>query len=158
MTTGNEWEICTIVHSILTAFLEPTSTSLLFPSPQLTLPEGTQPRWGHTLTSCMKGESRVHMTTFGGCPLYDLQVSDDALPKLADTTVLEFGEQRLYHCNILGFCAHWHGFTVDHLNSSPIGIHLSPIDCLIVCPASCLLVYVVQLLKCNLHCCNVYWL
>ena len=37
-------------------------------------------------------------------------------------------------------------------------IHLSPIDCLIVCPASCLLVCVAQLLTCNLHCYNVYWL
>ena len=70
--------------------------SVVFPqSPQLNLPEGTQPRCGHTITPCRMGESRVHVTTFGGCPLYDLEVSDDALPKLADTTVLEFGELRV---------------------------------------------------------------
>ena len=56
------------------------------PSPQLTLPEGTQPRWGHTLISCRMGESRVHATTFGGSTNWDLNT------KLADTMVLEFGE------------------------------------------------------------------
>ena len=35
---------------------------------------------------------------------------------------------------------------------------MSPIDCLVVCPASRLLVCVAQLLTCNLHCYNVYWL
>jgi len=39
-----------------------------------------------------------------------------------------------------------------------IDIHLSPTDCLIVCPVSRLLVCVAQLLTCNLHCYNVYWL
>ena len=36
-------------------------------------------------------------------------------------------------------------------------VHLCPIDCVTVCPASCLLVFVAQLLTCNLHCYNVYW-
>ena len=63
------------------------------PSLQLTLPEGTQPRWGHTVTSFRLDEETVHTTTFGGCPEYDDNKSDDDLPKLADTTVMEFGEQ-----------------------------------------------------------------
>ena len=63
------------------------------PSPQLTLPEDTQPRQGHTLTSCRMGESRIHATTFGGSPSYDLKGTWVTDPKLAETTVLEFGEQ-----------------------------------------------------------------
>ena len=63
---------------------------MLLPSLQLTLPEGTQPRWGHTITSFRLDEDRVHATTFGGCPEYDSNRSDG--PKLADTTVMEFGE------------------------------------------------------------------
>ena len=91
-------EHCTIVHSIYSLFflnLHPPVSCL--PSPQLTLPEGTQPRWGHTLTSCMIRESRVHTTTFGGCPHYDLITPVDDLPKLADTAVMEFGEQSTDH-------------------------------------------------------------
>ena len=61
------------------------------PSLQLTLPEDTQPRWGHTVTSFRLDEETVHTTTFGGCPEYDNKSEDD-LPKLADTTVMEFGE------------------------------------------------------------------
>ena len=63
------------------------------PSPQLTLPEGTQPRFGHTVTSFRLGEDRVCATTFGGCPEYNPIRSYDDHPKLADTTVMEFGEQ-----------------------------------------------------------------
>jgi len=43
------------------------------------------------------GDSRVHATTFGGCPDHDSDRSDDDDPKLADTTVLEFGEQSTHH-------------------------------------------------------------
>ena len=76
------------------------------PSPQLTLPEGTQPRYGHTLTSCRIGESKVHATTFGGCPVrYDLITPDDKLSKLANTMVLEFGEQSTHYLyNVLVVC------------------------------------------------------
>ena len=64
------------------------------PSLQLTLPEGTQPRWGHTVTSFPISEDKVHATTFGGCPAnISPSWSDDDYPKLADTTVMEFGEQ-----------------------------------------------------------------
>ena len=63
------------------------------PSLQLTLPEGTQPRWAHTVTSFRLDEDRVHATTFGGCPSeFDLNGSFDDHPKLADTIVMEFGE------------------------------------------------------------------
>ena len=62
------------------------------PSLQLTLPEGTQPRWGHTVTSFRLDEETVHTTTFGGCPEWDSNRSYDDDPKLADTTVMEFGE------------------------------------------------------------------
>ena len=62
------------------------------PSLQLTLPEGTQPRWGHTVTSYQVDDNNIHATTFGGCPDYNPSRSDDDDPKLADTTVMEFGE------------------------------------------------------------------
>ena len=62
------------------------------PSLQLTLPEGTQPRYGHTVTSFRLDEDRVHATTFGGSRECDLKKSIDEEPKLADTTVMEFGE------------------------------------------------------------------
>ena len=62
------------------------------PSLQLTLPEGTLPRWGHTVTSYQVDQRRIHTTTFGGCPDFDPSRSVDDLPKLADTTVMEFGE------------------------------------------------------------------
>ena len=61
------------------------------PSLQLPLPEGTQPRWGHTVTS-YQDQRRIHATTFGGCPEWDLNRSIDDDPKLTDTTVMEFGE------------------------------------------------------------------
>ena len=62
------------------------------PSLQLTLPEGTLPRWGHTVTSYQVDQRRIHATTFGGCPDFNPSRSDDDHLKLADTTVMEFGE------------------------------------------------------------------
>ena len=68
------------------------------PFPKLTLPDGTQPRWGHTLTAFRMDETRINATTFGGCPSSgDLHRSYDDDPKLSDTTVLEFGEKNAYH-------------------------------------------------------------
>ena len=94
---------------------------------QLTLPEGTQPRYGHTLTSCRMGESRVHMTTFGGCPPHDPNTSVEDDPKLADTMVLEFGQQSKHNLhNILG-CVFsnnkaidliWHALVSNWLSNS----------------------------------------
>ena len=62
------------------------------PSLQLTLPEGSQPRYGHTVTSYQVDERTIHTTTFGGCPDFNPSRSDDDDPKLADTTVMEFGK------------------------------------------------------------------
>jgi len=62
------------------------------PSLQLTLPEGTQPRWGHTVTSYQVDKRSIHVTTFGGSPEWDFKKSYDDDPKLDDTTVMEFGE------------------------------------------------------------------
>ena len=127
---------CTIVCSLCILNLHPPVSCL--PSPQLTLPEDTQPRNGHTLTACKMEESRVHATTFGGCPSYDPKATDDSLPKLADTTVLEFGEQNTYHTTVAcPFTLLYCGF-----NRALIDIHLHPIHFLIVCPASRLLVCV----------------
>ena len=71
------------------------------PSLQLTLPEGTWPRFGHTLTACRMCLGRIHVTEFGGSPKfeYHLGKSDDAHLKLAETTVMEFGEYNT-HCTI----------------------------------------------------------
>jgi len=45
---------------------------------------------------------------FGGCPSYDHSTSYDDDPKLADTTVMEFGEQSTHHLyNVLG-CVFMH--------------------------------------------------
>ena len=80
-------------YGMLTTFsmnLHPSVSCL--PSLQLPLPEGTLPRFGHTVTSFRLDEETVHTTTFGGCPENDYNKSDDNLPKLADTTVMEFGK------------------------------------------------------------------
>ena len=61
-------------------------------TPQLTLPEGAKPRVWHTVTAFSLGPGWTQVTMFGGCPKNDLRKSEDALPKLAETTVLEFGE------------------------------------------------------------------
>ena len=91
---------CTIVCSLCILNQHPPVSCL--PSPQLTLPEGTQPRWGHTLTAFEMDQGRIHATTFGGCSRYVYGEPDDDRPKLADTTVLEFGEQNTYHTTL-----HW---------------------------------------------------
>ena len=62
------------------------------PSPQLTLPEGAQPRMWHTVTAFSLGPGQTQVTMFGGCPKWEGGKSADALPKLVETTVLEFGE------------------------------------------------------------------
>ena len=67
-------------------------SNLFLPSLQLTLPEGAQPRMLHTVTAFSLGPGRTQVTMFGGCPKWEMGKSLDALPKLAETTVLEFGE------------------------------------------------------------------
>ena len=59
------------------------------PSPQLTVPEGAQPRVWHTVTAFNLGPGRTQVTMFGGRPKWEGGNSD---AKLAETTVLEFGE------------------------------------------------------------------
>ena len=78
-------------YGMLTTFsmnLHPSVSCL--PSLQLTLPEGTQARFGHTLTACRMCPDRINTTTFGGCPKFVF--GDDAKQKLSETTVMEFGE------------------------------------------------------------------
>ena len=99
-------------------------------SPQLTLPEGTQPRWGHALTSCRMGESRVHATTFGGGSMFYEGIKASDIPKLADTTVLEFGEHNTFHCTIYWVvCSLTLSYCVNQFNRSLTDIHLGPTDC-----------------------------
>jgi len=46
----------------------------------------------HTVTAFGLGPGRTQVTMFGGCPKWEVEKSHDAQPKLAETTVLEFGE------------------------------------------------------------------
>ena len=71
---------------------ETISTCHLPSLTQLTLPEGTQPRRGHTLTACSVCPGRVHATTFGGIPEGQVGKPPDAKHRLAETTVMEFGK------------------------------------------------------------------
>ena len=68
----------------------PTSTCQLSYSPQLDLPEGTRPRFGHTVTAYSVCPGKVYTTTFGGCPVYVFK--EDSENKIAETTVMEFSE------------------------------------------------------------------
>ena len=105
-----------------------------FPSPQLTLPEGTLPRWGHTVTACRMCPGRVHATTFGGCPYFVHGQLDVARPKIAETTVMEFGEQNtlcILYCIVcsLTHCIHTVHCTVytDYLIHWS-SVHVPPFD------------------------------
>ena len=44
------------------------------------------------ITALSLGPGQTQVTMFGGCLMYELEESLNALPKLAETTVLEFGE------------------------------------------------------------------
>jgi len=70
----------------------PQMSNQFLPSPQLALPEGAQPRMWHTVTAFSLVPGRTQVTMFGGCPNFERGKSDDAQPKLAETTVLELGE------------------------------------------------------------------
>ena len=78
--------------------------------PQVTLPEGAQPRLWHTVTALSLGPGQTQVTMFGGCPKWERQKTDDAQAK---TTVLVFGEQNTYavltSCSILHELVHFHG-------------------------------------------------
>ena len=65
------------------------------PSSQFTLPESVRPRILHTTTAINLGLTRTQVTMFGGCPKWwGEEKSLYAKQKLADTTLLEFGEQK----------------------------------------------------------------
>ena len=59
---------------------------------QLTLPEGAQPRMHHTATALSLERGKMQVTMFGGCTTWKKGISHNAQQKLANTTVLEFGE------------------------------------------------------------------
>ena len=65
-------------------------------SSQLTLPGDAQPWMWHTATALSLGPGQTRVTMFGGCPKWERGKTDAAVPKLAKTTVLEFGEQNMY--------------------------------------------------------------
>ena len=76
------------------------------------------------------GESRTHVTTFGGGSKYYKGMKGSDVPKLAATTVLEFGEQNTFHCTIYWVvCSLTLSYCVNQLSRSLIGIHLGPTDC-----------------------------
>ena len=64
--------------------------------PQLTFPKGAQPRIWHTVTALSLGPGRTQVIMFGGCPKWEWGKTDNVQQKLAETTVLEFGEQNTY--------------------------------------------------------------
>ena len=105
-----------IVCSLCFLNLHPSTSQLYFLS-QLTLPEGTQQRWAHSLTACRMGKKVTHTTTFGGCSSFkfDPNISDDSDSKLADTTVMEFGEWKTYRCIL-----HWVALLYVEINRSKV--------------------------------------
>ena len=62
---------------------------------QLALPEGTQPRCGHTTTAFNLSPGVVEVTMFGGSPKYVPREGDQQQHKIAETTVVRLGEQKL---------------------------------------------------------------
>ena len=100
------------------------------------------------------GEIRTHVTTFGGGSKIYVGIKCRDVPKLADTTVLEFGEQSTHHCTIYWVvCSLTFSFCVNQLNRSLIDIHLGPTDC---GSASCFLVCVTYL-QLYWHMWHSYW-
>ena len=62
---------------------------------QLSLPEDVQTRMGHTATALCLGSGKTQVTMFGGCLKFELEKSNNAQEKIANTTLLEFGKQNL---------------------------------------------------------------
>ena len=56
------------------------------------LPEGTQPRRGHTITPFNLSPGVVEATVFGGSPKLIPGEDDQQQPKIAETTVVRLGE------------------------------------------------------------------
>ena len=78
--------------------------------PQLTLHEGSQPRMWHTVTALSLEPGQTQVTMFGGCQKWKLGKSDEQLLKLAETTVLEFGEQNTLLCIVDFLLVLWSQF------------------------------------------------
>ena len=57
------------------------------------LPEGAQPRRGHSATAFTLSPGIVEVTMFGGSPKYVPGGDDQQQPKIADTTVVRLGGQ-----------------------------------------------------------------
>jgi len=57
----------------------------------------------HTATAISLGPGRTQVTMFGGCPKWEDGKSLDAQQKLAQTTVLGFGEQNAHMHDISAF-------------------------------------------------------
>ena len=57
------------------------------------LPEGAQPRWGHSATAFKLSPGIVEVTMFGGCPKFLPGGNDEQQPIIADTTVVRLGER-----------------------------------------------------------------
>jgi len=54
--------------------------------------EDVQPRMLHTVTAFSLCPGHTQVTKFGGCPMWERKVPPKDQPKMAATTVLEFGE------------------------------------------------------------------
>ena len=59
--------------------------------PQMILSGPLKPRWGHTITAFSLGPKLTEVTAFGGTAL-PWKGGEDKQPKLAETTLLQFGE------------------------------------------------------------------
>lgn len=59
---------------------------------QLNILEDIQPRMLHTATAFSLCPGHTQVTKFGGCPMWEKRKSTEDQPKIATTTVLEFGE------------------------------------------------------------------
>ena len=66
--------------------------SCMYPFPQIPLPDDVQPRSHHTITAFNLGPGLTEATTFGGSPDIAVGQTEDQLPKLSETTVLQLGE------------------------------------------------------------------
>ena len=62
---------------------------------QLALPEGTQSQCGHTATAFNLSPGVVEVTMFGGCTKYVPGALDQQQHKIAETTVVRLGEQKI---------------------------------------------------------------
>ena len=71
---------------------EQVSHNLSMQPSQLPFPKGAQPRVWHTATAMSLEPEWTQVTMFGGCLKWERGKSADALPKLAKSTVLEFGK------------------------------------------------------------------